>query len=283
MSPVMERAVAAAVAVVLGVLLVLTGAASAAALLAGVAVLQVVLAVSWVFGARLPGRWGALVIGAMAAIASDVCVSVWPDSRLGTLLAVVGLAVPVLFVHQLARGAARHRIVSSLGGTAALVIFIVAPAALVQLRHEFTGTHTDTTGTSGGRVVAVVCAVAAAALVIGYVVDALAPTPHFDPEVPRGLLGVIAAAGLGASLGYLALQSPAHSDFAHGRGSIVGVVIGGLTALLAVAAAFGAHSVHHVDGAPTAFGRWARVVATAAVPLALVSPVSFLICVAARA
>jgi hypothetical protein len=286
MTPVMERAVAAAVAVALGALLVLTGAASALALLVGVAVLQAVVALCWVFGAQLPGRWGALVIGAMAAIAADVCVSVWPGSRLGTLLAVVGLAVPLLFVHQLARGAARHRIVSSLGGTAALVIFVVAPAALIQLRHEFTGTYTDTDGTSGARVVAVVCAIAGAALLIGYALDALAPAPRFDPDVPRGLLGVVGATGLGGSLGYLALQSPAHSDFAHGRGPIVGVVIGALTGLLAVAAAFGAQSVPRLDGGPAAvpaaFARWARVVAAVAVPLAVVSPVSFLVCLAAR-
>lgn len=283
MSPVMERAVGTSVALLLGVLLVLTGAASAAALLVAIAVLQAVVAVCWVFGAQLPGRWGALVIGAMAAVAADVCVSVWPGSRLGTLLAVVGLAVPVLFVHQLARGAARHRIVSSLGGTAALVIFVVAPAALMQLRHEFTGTFTDTDGTSGARVVAVVCAIAAAALVIGHLLDALAPAPRFDPDVPRGLLGVVAAAGLGGSLGYLALQSPAHSDFTDGRGPIVGVVIGALTGLLAVAAAFGAHSTPHVQGTPAAFSRWSRLVASVALPLAVVCPVSFLVCLAARA
>jgi len=278
----MERAVATAIAVGLGVLLVLTGAASATALLVGVAVLQAVVAISWVFGAQLPGRWGALAIGAMAAIAADVCVSVWPGSRLGTLLAVIGLAVPVLFVHQLARGASRHRIVSSLGGAAALVVFVVAPAALVQLRHEFTGTYSDTDGTSGARVVAVVCAIAAAALVIGYVLDSLAPVPRFDPEVPRGLLGVVGAAGLGGSIGYLALQSSAHSDFANGRGPIAGVVIAALTALLAIAAAFGTHSAQGLEGAPATFARWARLAATVTVPVAVISPVSFLVCLAAR-
>ena len=46
------------------------------------------------------------MIAGLAAAASDVAVSVWPHGRLGTLLPVFGLAVPAMFVHQLARGAA---------------------------------------------------------------------------------------------------------------------------------------------------------------------------------
>src|SRR5581483_2817708 len=138
-------------------------------------------------------------IAALAAVASDVTVSVWPHGRLGTLLAVLGLAMPVMFVHQLMRGAARIQVVSSLSAVAVLVLAEVSMAALLQLRHEF--------GTAlGGRVACAAVAALAGALVIGCLVDLIFAAPRFDSAVPRGLPGLLAAAGLGGAVGYLLLH-----------------------------------------------------------------------------
>lgn len=261
-----------AVALLVGALLVGCARSSAVALLVAVAVVQALAALSWVFGTALPGRKGALVLTAAAAAGADVAVSVWPDSRLGPLLGVLGLAVPAMFVHQLMRGAARVRLLTSLGGTAVAVVTVVAAAALVQLRHEFDGSSL------GGRVVAAVAAASAGALVVGQLVDLVMPAPRFDPEVDRGLLAVVASAGLGGSVGHLLLGGDA--AFIDGRGAFVGAALGALAAFLAIGVAF----VEHSTPLPAAgAARRLRPVLGVVVPLCLLAPVGFLLCLAIRA
>jgi hypothetical protein len=259
-----------AAALVVGAGLVLTARAGATPLLIGVAVVQAMLAASWVFGTVVPGRIGGLLIAALAAGAADVAASVWPQGRLGTLLAVLGLAVPVMFVHQLSRGAARVQVVSSLSAVSLLVLTVVALPSLLQLRHEF-GTN------PGGRVVAAAVAAVAGALIIGCLVDLMLPAPRFDPAVPRGLLALIASAGLGGSLGYLMLHDLA--DFPGSRSTFVGAALGALTGLLAVASAFVLHTTPQPS---TAIGRQLRPVLAAVLPIAVIAPVAFLLCLAVR-
>jgi hypothetical protein len=261
-----------AVAVIVGIGVLVAARISATALLVAVAVVQALLAFAWVFGTRLPGRKGALVIAAMAAAGSDVAVSVWPSGRLGTLLAVLGLAVPAMFVHQLMRGAARVRVLESLGGIGLLVLAEVALPSLVQLRHEF--------GANGGHVTSGVVSAAAGALVVGYLVDLIAPSPRFDPDVPRGLLAVLASAGLGGSLGYLLLQSDRYTDFIDGRGAFIGASLGALVALFAVGVAFIERNIPLPEAG---FARRVRPVLGVVVPLSLLAPVAFLLCLAIRA
>lgn len=257
-------------ALVLGGGLVLAARASATALLAGVAVVQLLFAAVWVFGTWLPGRRGALVIAALASGGADVTASVWPHGRLGTLVVVLGLAVPAMFVHQLMRGAARIQVVSSLSAVSLLVLAEVSLAALLQLRHEF-GT------TTGGTVVATVVAAIAGALVIGCLVDLLLPAPRFDQAVGRGLFGLIASAGLGGSLGYLMLRD--ESPFGVGRSTFTGAALGALAGLLAVATAF---VLHTTPPPPTAVGRRLRPVLSAVLPIAVIPPAAFLLCLAIR-
>ncbi|MGH8961003.1 MAG: hypothetical protein ACRDWT_07315 [Jatrophihabitantaceae bacterium] len=266
-----------AVAVLVGLAVALAARLGATALLVALAAVQALLAFAWVFGTRLPGRKGALVVAALAAAGADVAVSVWPHGRLGTLLAVLGLAVPAMFIHQLGRGAARVRVVESLGGIGLLVLAEVALPSLLQLRHEF--------GANGGHVAAGVVAAAAGALVVGYLVDLLAPTPRFDPEVPRGLLAVLASAGLGGSLGYLLLQSDRFTDFIDGRGAFIGASVGALVALFAVCVAFIEHNVPMPDDSSrgAGFARRIRPVLGVVMPLSLLAPVAFLLCLAIRA
>jgi hypothetical protein len=184
---------------------------------------------------------------------------------------VFGLAIPVMFVHQLARAAARVRVTDSLGAIAFGVLAVVAVASLVQLRHEFTST------TVGGKVVAAVAGAAGAALVVGYLVDLVMPAPRFDPAVPRGLLAVVAGAGVGGSIGHLTLH--ASTGFVHGRGEFVGAAVGVLAALFAIAVAFVLRSTPVPSGASA---RALRPVLAAVVPIALMAPVAFLLCLAVR-
>lgn len=260
-----------AVTLLAGASLVVTARTSAVALLVAVAVVQCVLTFAWVFGTGLPGRRGALVIAALAAAGADVTVSVWPEGQLGTLLIVFGMAVPAMFVHQLMRGAARVRIVESLGGIALIVVAVAALPALIQLRHEFTGP------TLGGQVVSGVVAAAAGALVVGYLLDLVLAAPRFDPAVSRGLLAVIASAALGAAIGQLMLRSDA--EFIDGRGAFAGAALGALIALFAVGVAF----IERSSPLPQAgFARRARPVLSSLLPLSILAPVAFVLCLAIR-
>jgi hypothetical protein len=256
--------------VVLGVGLAVAARVGATPLLVAVAVAQAWFAFAWVFGTAMPGRRGALVIATMAGAAADVTTSVWPDGRLGTLLPVLALAVPVMFVHQLFRGAARVQVVSSLAAVAAVVLGVVALSALLQLRHEF-GSKV------GGTVASAAVAAVAGALVIGCLVDLLLPAPRFDSAVPRGLLGLIAATGLGGSVGYLMLKGEV--QFGAGRAAFTGAAVGALTGLLAVAGAF---VLHTTPAPPTLLGRQLRPTLGALLPLAVVAPAAFLLCLAIR-
>jgi hypothetical protein len=264
------------VALIAGGGLVLAARAGAGELLIAVAVLQGLLTIGWVFGTAMPGRSGCLAIGALASAGADVTVSVWPHGRLGTLLIVVALALPVIFVHQLMRGAARARIVDSVGGTTLIVVAVVGLAALVQLRHEFSGIAVGGQS-AGGDVVTGVVAAAMGALVVGHFVDLMFSAPRFDPRVSRGLLALIASVGFGASIGHLALRSEA--EFAGGRGAFTGAALGALIALLGVGVAF----IEASNTIPSAgFGARIRPTVSALLPLAILAPLAFLLCLVIR-
>lgn len=259
------------VAVLAGAALALTARTGAVALLVAVAAVQAAFAFAWVLGTGLPGRRGAIAIATLAGAGADVAVSVWPHGRLGTLLAVLGLAVPVMFVHQLSRGAARVQIVSSLSAVALLVLAEVALPALLQLRHEFAGAD------PGGRVASAVLAATSGALVIGYLVDVVLPAPRFDADVPRGLLALLASAVLGGAVGYLLLKT--ETDFAGGRAVFLGAALGALAGLLAVAAAF---VLYTTPEPASGLGRPLRPVFAALLPLCVLAPAAFLLCLAIR-
>lgn len=256
-------------AVVIGGGLAAAARVSALALLVGVAVAQALLALAWVFGTGMPGRRGAVVVAAMAAAGADVAASVWPHARLGPLLAVLGLAVPVMFVHQLLRGAARVQVVASMSAVSFLVLAEIALAALLQLRHEF-GTEL------GGYVTELAVAAVAGAVAVGGLVDMMLPVPRFDPEVARGPLALVAAAGVGGALGYLVLHGRA--GLLTERAAFVGAALGALAGLIAVGGAF----VLHTTSTPEHPGRRLRPLLGALIPLATLAPVGFLLCLAIR-
>jgi hypothetical protein len=261
-----------AVALVVGAALVVSARTGALALLIAIAVVQALLAVAWISATSMPGRIGGLLIAAAAAGGSDVAVSVWPHSRLGTLLIVFALAIPLMFIHQLSRGAARVRVVESMSGVALLVAAVSALPAFVQLRHEFVPASV------GGHIVAGALAAAAGALVIGYLVDMMMPAPRFDAAIGRGLLAVVAAAGLGGSVGHLAITGG--TEFQAERGTFVGAALGALVGFFAVAVAFIEFSAPSPGGA---LGVRARPVLSALLPLSLIAPITFLLCLAIRA
>lgn len=260
----------AVVALVAGAGLCLAARNGALALLVVLAIVQAVFALAWIYGTSMPGPRGALVVAALAGAGADVAVSMFPHGRLGALLIVVGLAVPVMFAHQLIRGAARVQLVASLSASAVVVLGEAALPSLLQLRHEFTDPGV------AGKVVSAAVAAIAAALVVGCFVDLVAPTPRFDAAVPRGLLAVVASAGVGAALGYLLLRSVL--GFGGGAGAFLGAALGALAGLLAIATAFVQYTTPNAEGVR---GR-VRPVLAAVLPICLLAPVAYLLCLAVR-
>lgn len=253
-------------ALIVGGALVATARLGTTPFLIAVAAAQGLLVLSWVLGTGLPGRLGGLVIGALAAAGADAVVSHWPHGQLGTLLGVLALVMPALFIHQLTRGVVRTRVVESLSDIALMVVAVVAFAALLQLRHEADGALM-TTG---------VLLAAGGALVVGHLVDMMAPMPRFDRDVSRGLLAVIAGIAVGALAGYLRLRDTV--EFTSGRAAFLGGAIGGIVSLFAIGAAY----VEHALPRGSRMRRIFRPVFAVLISLGLLAPVGYLLCLAIR-
>ena len=262
---------------VMTLLVLVSGAAVGAVwLLIATALLQAGLILTWAFGTGMPGRNGALIIGAGAAVGADIAVSAYPHRGLAPLLVVLGLAVPVMFVHQLARGVVRTRTTESLSKVALLVVAITGAAAFPQLRHEFDGAKLATAATL----------TVTAAVLVAQVADRLWSRPRFDPAVSRGLFGVVAATVVGGACGTLLLKGV--DGFGLARAAWVGPVMAAVAALLSVGAAFIVHGLpetHPADpttdagpyheGDPTLLP-----FVSVLLPLAVSAPAAYVLCIA---
>ena len=202
-----------------------------AALIAAVGVLQAVLIGAWVFGTGLPGRIGALLMGVAASAAADLLVLRYHQHGYQPILGVLGVAIPVMFIHQLTRGVVRSRVVESLADITVLLLAVTAVAGLVLLRYEG----------NGQREVLTVVAAMTAGLLVDHLTDLVAPAPRFDPQVDRGLPGVVLGIAAGAAMGMLLLRHDL--DFGGGRAAFAGGAIAAVASLLSIGASFaGVHS-----------------------------------------
>jgi hypothetical protein len=196
------------------------------ALLVAVGAVQVLLMLSWLFGTAVPGRMGGLVLAVLAAAGADAAVMHWSDSGYSPVLGVLGLAVPLLFAHQLSRGVVRTRVLESLADITVLLVAVVALAGLIVLRRQG----------NGDIVTPAVLGVITAGLVAAHFTDAVLPAPRFDPEVDRGLPAVVVGVLAGAAVGTLSLRRVI--DLAGGRAAFIGAAIAAVACLLSIGAAF---------------------------------------------
>lgn len=261
-----ELLVSAAVAVVVAGGLAILADIGPGQLVAGIAAVQALLILTWVFGTGLPGRIGALVIAALAAGAADASVVRWPHSQLGPLIGVLGLAIVAMFIHQLTRGVVRVRVVESLSAVAVVVVAVVALAALIQLRHE-----TD------AQIASTTIAAAGAALAAGLVVDSVLPVPRFDPAVPRGLTGVAVSLVVGGLVTLVRLRDTV--EFSASRAVLLGAAIGAVVGLLSIGVSY----ITHTDQLPGGVARLLRPILAGILPLAILAPVAYVLCLAVRA
>ena len=230
----------------------------------GVALVQALFVPVWVLGLHRPGRIGATLLGLSAAAAADVALLAHDRTSPAALLAVLGFALPLMVVHQLARGVVRVRVTESLSGAAVCLTAVLGLATLLALSRA----------ADGPRLVGVVALAAGAGLAVARGTDALAPVPRIAADLPYGLLAVLlaaaAGAGTGAALAVPAIGAPAAPVVGALALPVVGALVGALAALVSVGVGFVAATLP--DARPVPLGLLGAVV-----PIALVAPVGYLV------
>lgn len=193
--------------VVQGLLAALVGGVLAAAAVLGtlplaavVLALQVVLVLSVLALLDAPAARGAGVVALGATLVADALVLL-DDGRVDRLTGAVGIGLVVALLHQLVRGE-RDRVTESLADTLLALLVAVAAACLVAL-HQLEG---------GEHVLLVGLAAAAAALLVGRLVDRVVSRPGLAAGSTRGWPGLLLAlaAGAGVALLVAPLDSGAH-------------------------------------------------------------------------
>jgi len=237
---------------------------------ASVFALQCALVGSWVFGSRLPGRIGGTVIGFAAAFGADAAVIKYHDDGYGPLLGVLGVAVPLMFVHQLTRGVVRNRVMESLSDITLMLVAVTAASGLIILRYQ----------SNGAKVVTALALALGAALAVNHVIDLMFPVARFDEAVDRGLPGVVLGVLGGGVVGLLMLRGLI--DFLGGRGALVGASVAAVGCLLSIGASFaGLHSsLAWVPGETPAESAWRlrlRSVAAVLITVCLSSPAGYVL------
>jgi hypothetical protein len=261
-----DHLITAAIVLAAGLPLAWLAQGGSGPLLAGVAVAQAILMLAWMLRPGVAGWIGGLVVGAGTAAAADLVIAAWPHGELSALLAVLGLAVTAMFVHQLTRGVIRTRVTASLSDVAVLVIAIVALPPLVALRDE-----------TGGQAMATAVILAmTGALFASHIVDAVWPVPRLDPTVAYGLLAVLVGTVVAAVIGYVRLHNTV--EFSVGRSILVGAAVGVITTMTSIGVGY---LVHRTEPAGWQAAS-TRLVTAAVLPVAIAAPVAYLLCLAVR-
>ena len=235
-------------------------------MLVAVAVLQAVTVVGWVYGSALPGRLGALIMGTLAAGAADAAIARWHADGYAPLVGVLGVAIPIMFIHQLTRGVVRTRVVESLADITVLIVAVTAMAGFVLLRYQSNGDKT-TLAVAGSIGVA---------LAVSHFADAVLAAPRFDPAVDRGLPAVLLGVLAGGAIGLLVLRRLI--DFTGGRGAFVGAAVGAVACLVSIGASFaGSHSTLGGGDAPPSVAVRLRPVAAVLITVALCAPAGYVL------
>jgi hypothetical protein len=191
-----------------------------------VAVIQTVLVLTWVSGFAVPGRVGALLLGLAASAGADAVLVRWNSTGYEPVLAVLGLALPAMFGHQLLRGVMRARVVESLSDIAVLLLGVTSLSGLIVLRYQ----------DDGRTLVTAIVAATAAGLFVDQLTDIGLPVLRFDAAVRRGLPGVLLGAVAGGALAAVVLRHLI--DFTHLRAAFAGAVTAVVACLLSVGTSF---------------------------------------------
>jgi hypothetical protein len=260
-----EHLGAAAIAVLAAGVLAVTARIGRPELVGALAVLQVLLVLAWVLGTGLPGRVGGVLIGVAAAAGADAALVLRQPATLEAVLAVLALSLPVMLVHQLSRGVVRVRVTESLSGVTVACASVCALGTYLALFRTVDGT----------RLVSAVAVAAGAGLLVGYLTDSVMPRPRFDPDVPKGLLGVLLGTAAGALVGALHALHDARLSLA--GGALTGAVVAAVAALVSVGVGYLAQPVEPVEVDRGRLASLAMAYLRVLLPLALSAPIGYLV------
>ena len=233
--------------------LVLCSLAGPGALLAGVAVLQVVLVLGVLALVDAPSSEAAFVVAVLAAGAGDALVLLSDSERddVGALAGVTAVALVAALLVQLARRG-RERVTEALADTLLVVVLVACAACLVGLR--------DRDG--GDEAVLVALAAAAACLLAGRVGDLVSARPVLAIGATRGWPGLLL--GLGAGVAAASAVAGGTGAVAGGRGALLGLAVAATAATADLAVDLGAAELRS--------GRRDARRASALVPVGLLLP-----------
>jgi hypothetical protein len=157
-------------------------------LLAGIAVVQVVLGLGYLALVDAPASGGVFLLGASAAVGADLVVH-YDDGRAGGLAGVAALAVVGGLLHQLTRRE-RSRVTESLADTFVVVVLVCSAVCLdAALQHA-----------GGAWPVKAGLAAAATALLAGRLGDAVVHRPALAVGSTRAWPGLLLALGSGVAV-----------------------------------------------------------------------------------
>jgi hypothetical protein len=225
--------------------------------LAAVLVLQLGLVLAWVLVTGIQGFAGSLGVGAAAAVAADLTLVLPERPELGGVLVVFGLGFVAVVLQQMFRRP-RTDLVSSLSGALLLICAVGALGALLLLGRA---------GADPGWARVAVLTVGTA-LVVGHLVDLVLPRPQLAPEVPRGLVGLLAAVVAGSAVAL------AGSVLGELTGAATALVFGGVLAAVAALVALAASYLVAEATADAQPSPWALAVIQVGLPLAACAPVA---------
>lgn len=201
------------------------------ALVAGLAVVQVVLALAWLAALDVPGGGGPFVIVVMAAGVMDGVLATESEPDIGRAAGVVGVAVVLGLLYQLARRP-RVAVTLSFASTLAGVVFALCAASYVALHIEAGGDLADAAALLG----------AGAALAAARLTDRLLPRPVVVAGSRRGVAGLVV--GMGAAV----LAGWAYGSGRAEIGTDHGIRLAAVAAVIALVADLAVDAVLH--GAP---------------------------------
>ncbi len=183
-------------AALVGGLLAVAGWAGPAPLLLAVLAVQVALVLALLSVLGAPAAGGAAVVAVGAAAAADALVLA-DDGAVDRVAGVLGLSLVAALLHQLVRRG-RSRVTESLADTMLSVVVGAAAACLLALALL----------DGGVPVLLPALASAAAALLVGRLVDRVLPRPVLASGATRGWPGLLTgvAAGVGAALAAAAAE-----------------------------------------------------------------------------
>jgi hypothetical protein len=184
---------------------------------------------------------------------------------MGGLLVVFGVGFLAVVLQQMLRRP-RTDLVASLSGEVLLFCVVAALAALLLLGRAAGG---------AGRAALAVVAVGTA-LLVGHLVDLVLPRPQVAADVPRGVLGlVLSVVAAGAVTWVLKDVGDVAGDLAAAG---LGVVLGGVAALTAVAASYVVVEATAPEGDGQELGPhvslWSLPVLQVVLPIAATAPVA---------